>query len=427
MAQTTGVRSTIAAITTDNRLVRNITDEIMELEPNEKPLLTLLLQMKHKQKTETPVIEWLEQDYIARWGQNGSTTSTNDVANTTLTVVDGTVFAKGDVFMVPKAIDSNALPEMIRVTSIGATVIAVKRAFGGSTVATIGANGALRLIGSANEEGGVLPTAKYQSQVNKTTYTQIFKAVLDLTNTYIASKQYGDAGNERKRLQRQKMVEFKEQLNAALYWGQPSQDLTGGDNGRPIRSTMGINYAIGASGNVTNAGGVLTPKIFLDGFAQQSFRYARNKRAMLVCAPRIRSAINMWGTNFLMVRPGEKKFGVDIQEVETPYGTWAMITDWMLQDYVPTSGTSAAGQGMAGVAFSLDFDEIEMLWLEGAGGSRNIMLQEDVVQNGDDKKVDQIIAEIAFKIKFGSNPSSASGLAGGGRHAKLYNVTDYQS
>lgn len=404
MAQIVGQRTTSHAITTENRLVRNINETIAELEPNIAPMLTFLLKMNKRSKTITPVIEFLEEDYIARYAASAATVGNTTSANT-IAVDDGGKFAVGDVFNIPKAVTSSTAPEICRVTTISGNTITVTRAFAGSTIDTIGNAAALRLIGSAHEEGGVLPNAKSGSPATLTTYTQIFKRVIDLANTLIASKQYGDGGSERKRLHKKALKEFKEQLNAALLWGKAYQGLTAGDNSKPLRTTMGLNSRI--STNIVDAGGVLTPKLF-NTWMEAGCRYGSREK-MMVVSSRIMQAINAWQINHLNVSQTETVYGVKVNKIMSPFGVeFMLVNDWMLEDNV-------ANQGFKGLGFIVDMECLEYKYLEGDGMNRDTKIYEDVVEDGSDRTVDQILAEVGFVI--GEEK----------KHAKLFNVTDYQA
>lgn len=403
MANIVGTRNTNQAIT-ETRLVRQVADSIALIEPNEAPLITFLNRMGKRSPVKSPRYEWFEDDYTARWTQNGTATINANSASTTITVVDGTLFVPGDMFVVPRAVSSSTAPEVLRVVTVTTNTLVVIRDVGGVGLDTFNANAAIRLLGNAYEEGGAVPTAKTTAPVAKITYTQIFRDVIDLSNTYIASEQYGTS-NERKRLHQKKLKEHKIKMNAAFLFGQPSESLSGGPTGKPIRTTMGLNSAI--TSNIVDAAGTITMKGF-ETFSRTAFRYGKNKK-LLLTTPILKSAINSWGNNYLMVKPGETKYGVDIQEVQTAHGTWMVANDWMLENGV-------AGQnGFGGMAFSIDVDQLEIKYLSGAGMNRDTAINEDIIEDGRDAKVDEILSEIGLKV----------GLEKW--HAKLFNITDFSA
>lgn len=402
MAQVIGQRSTSQAIT-ETRLIRQVDAEIGMLEPNIAPLITFMMKMGKRQAVKSPRIEWLEDDYTARWAQVDATTVGASTSSTTIGVTDGTLFTVGDVFCIPNAVTSSSAVECARVTGISTNSLTVVRDIGGTGANQIAAGAALRLLGSAYEEGGSVPTPKTTAPATKINYTQIFRTTLDLSKTNVASEQYGAASGERDRIQAKKLKEHKISMNAAALFGVKSENLTGGPSGKPIRTTGGLNSVI--STNVYDASGMLTQKSF-EAFSRMAFRYGSAKK-MLLTAPIIKSAINDWGKSYLLVKPGETKLGVDIQEVQTAHGTWMIVRDWMLEDGVP------AGNGFGGLAFSIDIAEASYRYLSGNGVSRDTKIVENVIQDGADRFMDEILTEAAFCFQQEKY------------HAKLYNVTDY--
>lgn len=401
MAQILGNRNTAQGYNED-RIIRDVYPDISLLDPDKAPLITLWSKMKGSKPCSSPKLEWFEDDYVARWAVNGTATVANVTTSTVVTVTDGTLFRPGDLFVVPKAIDSSTAPELIRVVSIVSNALTVVRNVGGGALDTIPASWDLRLVGSAAEENGAFPSPKTTTKTGKISYTQIFRTPTDFSNTAIATDHYGAPNGERKFMHRKKLVEHKEKLNSALLWGAASVDLTGGPNGYPIRTTQGLRRTVVT--NVTDGGTVLTKKK-IDSFARQCFRYGSSNK-ILLAAPVIAGAINAWGVSFLNVAPGENHYGVNIKKIETPYGNWALVSDWMLEN-------GAGGYGFGGTAFSIDMDQLHMRHLSGNGEDRNTKVMQDVVQDGTDGKRDEILSEIGYVIMQEKY------------HGMLYNVSDY--
>jgi len=404
MPQLIGTRTTKQAID-QSRVVRDVYPDISLLDPDATPLITLLNRISGRKKpVDNTKFEWIEDDYAARWAQNGAATVAQNAASTLVTVTDGTLFIPGDLFIVPKAVSSSAVPEMLRVTAVTTNTLTVVREVGGSGIDTILPSAALRLVGSAFEENSAFPSVKTTTPASKFNYTQIIRTATDFSGTSIALKTYGTRSGDRAFEHRKKLVEHKEKINSALIWGQKSESLAGGPTGKPIRTTDGINAVIAT--NVTDAGGVLTRKK-LDSFFRAGFRYG-SKKKVLLCAPVIRSAINEWAINFLNVAPSETKWGLTISRIETPYGIAAMVHDWMLE-----SGVSGQN-GFANWGFLLDMDHIQYRHLSGNGENRDTRIEMDAVKDGVDGKRDEILTEVGFCIKQEKF------------HAKMYNVTDWQ-
>jgi len=397
-----GIRTTNQALT-ENVLVRQVDDQISLLEPNETPLVTFLMQLKKRIPVYTPRFEWPEDDYVARWDALGASALVGD---TTLTVTDATKYVPGDIFTLPVAVTSSAAAEVCRVTSVntGANTIVVVRGLGGTTATGYSNGQSIRLLGSSAPEGDVPPVSKSTTMSLLTSYTQIFRTSVNLSKTQVASKLYGRPNGERKREQKKKLVEHKQKLNASALFGVPSENLNG-TNGNPQRTTMGLSARI--QSNLVNANGTLTMQEF-ETFSRAAFRYGSDTK-LLLAAPLVISAIHDWGNSRLLIEPMAKVFGVDVEKVQTGHGVFLLARDWMLENGI-------AGQaGFAGEAFSIDLDSCLYFYLQGNGENRDTKLMENVIQDGRDAYVDEIVTEGGFAFKFEK------------KFARLFNVTGYTS
>ncbi len=407
MANVIGTRTTGQSISED-RLIRVVDADIALLEPDLAPLITMLnYSTKQRRRTTSPRFEYYEDDYVARWAQNSSAAVANTTASTIVTVVDSSLFVVGDLFIVPKVVTSSAAAEICRVTAVNRTTheLTVIRNVGSAGIDTIGANAALRLIGDAHEEQEGIGTSKTTTKTKVVGYTQIFRTVVEFSKTAVASSVYGAANGDREREHAKKLKEHKQKLNGAALFGRASEALTGGASSRPIRTTDGLLSRI--STNITDAGGTMTRKLF-ESFARQAFRYGGSEKVLLA-SPLVISAINQWATQFLLVEPSEKQFGLNINRVQTGHGSWLLVRDWMLEDGI------SGGNGFAGQAFSVDPKQIFYRYLEDNGLNRDTKLTENVVQTGIDGFVDEIVSEVGFEIKQERY------------HARLFNVTDYSA
>lgn len=395
---------TTANAASESRAVRRVDENIALLEPNIAPLITLMNKMKRRKSIDQTKTEWLEDDYAARWAQNGTATVASNAGSTTITVTDASAFVPGNLFVVPKSTTSLVVPEVIRVVTVntGTNVITVARAVGGVGLDTISANAAFRLIGSAYEEGGLPPNMKSTAPVTKFNYTQIFKTVIDYSKTGCAINQYGVSGSDRDREQKKKLKEHKEGMNADMLWGVKSEDLTGGPTGKPLRTMGGINQFL--TSNIYDMNGTLNRKSW-EAFSRMTFRYG-SKSKLLLAAPLISSAFNEWGNSWLSISKGETVLGVQIRKIITAHGEFMLVNDWMLED-------SFAQTGFGHVAFALDMDEIEYRPLSNNGENRDTHIREDIIKDGRDSYTDEILTECSMKV--GQEKY----------HSKLINVTDY--
>lgn len=385
-----------------SRIVRLVGDAGLLLEPNEQPLISLLLQIKKKTPVDSPRFEWYEDDFMARWATNAGVTVTNTTASNTITLDDGTKAIAGDVWAIPNAVSSSTAPELVLVTSVSGAVATVTRAFAGSTITTIAPGDSLTRLGPAFAEGFSVPGTRYTKPSAKITYTEIFSHVFDITNTAIATKMYANEGKGERRYQHEKLLkEMKVSMNRSFLWGKAYEDLTGS---QALRTTMGLNTVI--SSNVTSAGGTLTTATF-ESWARSVFRYSGDKPKILLACPLLISALNSWANSKLYIEPEEEVYGVRLRRFHTGHGTFLLVRDWMLEDGV------AGKNGFGGWAFAIDPDEVEVIYLNGNGENRDIKVIENAVMDGADRKVDQAVGELGLVIRHEK------------KHGKLYNITGW--
>src|SRR4051812_40903826 len=101
MAALTATRS-FNQMVTDTTQVRDVSEQMVLLEPDANPLYVLTNAAKRKQPSIAPRFEWVEDQEVALWGQAGGTVDYSSVA-TALAVADVTIFAVGDVVIYPRA------------------------------------------------------------------------------------------------------------------------------------------------------------------------------------------------------------------------------------------------------------------------------------------------------------------------------------
>ena len=131
---------------TDTTQVRDVSEQMVLLEPDASPLFVLTNKAKRKTPSIAPRFEWVEDNEVALWGQLSLSADTTS-AITSILVADGTLFAVGDIVAVPKAASSQSAPEVFLVTSITTNTLTITRGIGGSGADTLAATGSLRIIG----------------------------------------------------------------------------------------------------------------------------------------------------------------------------------------------------------------------------------------------------------------------------------------
>lgn len=401
-----GVRSTKQLFTaTDN--IRVVGTDLMLLRPDIGPLTTLLVEgLKKAKKKGQPStkIEWKEDDWMAPWVTvNGAIA---DGVDTTIELDDSKLVVPGDILYFPPANATVAHGELMRVTANNTTtnIITVTRGFAGTTAAAIADNSALSINGPAMNEGAAAPESKSTIPATRTAYMQHFAKTKKLTLEQMAMASYGEPNGLRASLHMKMTNEMKLDFNRTAYWGKGFEDQA--DAGGELRAMSGLRSEI--SSNVTDAGGLLTYKGFMD-WAEKVFTYHDSQAELGLLSPgKLIQAINAWGNANLQVGPQEKVYGVKTRVVQTGFGDFRLIHDKSLETQ------SGQTRGFGHIAFAVDFSNVEIVFLQGHGANYGEpAIAEDVIMDGAGRKVDLTRMICGLKVRHEK------------KHGVIQNITDY--
>jgi hypothetical protein len=335
-----------------------------------------------KRATTSPRIEEIEDELRNLWGQvdEGGDVAT---ADTTFDVVDGTLFAIGDLVQAMLADTDAGVGEIVRVTGITTNTLTITRAVGGDGD-TLGASGALRIIGSANAENATLTRVRSTNKTTITSFAQIFKTPMQISNTQKATLLYGEVDEDYQLAQALK--EHKKEIEGSGLWGKATESLASPGS---IWTTMGLKDRI--STNVTNMAVTMTLTKF-NTFSETAFRYGSPTK-LFIAAPAVISGINFFAQGALRVEPVTEIFGTNIRRLVLPHGELMMARNWLMEDGV-------SGQpGYNDEAYAVDLDMIEYRFLAANGESRDTKLFRDMVKDGTDGVTHTYLTQAGFVIK----------------------------
>lgn len=387
---------------TEGVLVRDVANDMVLLEPDTTPLLVLTTNTKRKQGTKAPKFEWVEDSEVAFWGQvsNGTTDLSN--AATAIPVADVTLFAPGQIVAVPKAVTSTAAEEIILVTAVAGSTngtLTVTRGLGGGAD-TITATGSLRIVGGAFLENDTLPTGLYTTKSTVVSYCQIFRTVVDISETERATEIYGAPEGEEKFQIAKAMIRHKAEIEAAGWWSRASETAAA----QSRWTTMGFKSRV--TTNVTDAGGTVTLTKFND-YSETAFRYGE-RRKLFSAAPKVISAMNYFSQNKLLTKSEDTVFGVKLQRFITPHGELMLVRNFRMENGI--AGTNGYGDE----AYAVDMPSVGMRYLNGNGKSRDTKLYSDVVKNGTDGVKSEIKSQVGWQWRHEK------------RHSRFIDVLSYQ-
>ncbi len=374
----------------DTTNVRDVSEQMVLLEPDAAPLFVLTNSAKRKQPTIGPRFEWVEDTEVSLWGQSSATTDWSSAA-TNILVVDGTLFGVGDICAVPKAQSSNAAPEVFLVTAISTNTLTVTRGIGGSGADTLPQTGSIRILASAFKEDDNIGQQRYTAKTVQISYAQIFKTPVKVTHTAASTKQYGAPQGERKFQLVKSLIRHRSEIEAAGLWSRASESLATPSS---RWTTMGWLSRIATNKTDGNTTATITT---WNTFSETCFRYGE-KQKLLLCAPKIIQAINFYSQNKLLTRVGDTVFGVKIARFEMALGEFMLANDYRL-------GTGdvgfPGGNSFSNHAYSIDLPSVAMRYLQGGGDNLigDTKLFENVLPDGSTTRTDEYRSQLGWEIR----------------------------
>lgn len=374
----------------DTTNVRDVSEQMVLLEPDAAPLFVLTNAAKRKQPTIGPRFEWVEDTEVSLWGYASQTTDYTSVA-TNILVADGTIFGVGDIVAVPKAQSSSAAPEVFLVTAISTNTLTITRGVGGSGADTLPATGSLRVLASAFREDDNIGQQRYTAKTVQISYAQIFKTPVKVTHTAASTKQYGAPQGERKYQLVKALIRHRSEIEGAGLWSRASESLA-----LPSSRWTTMGWLSRIATNKTDASTTATITTW-NTFSETAFRYGE-KQKLLLCAPKVISALNFYSQNKLLTRVGDTVFGVKIARFEMALGEFMLANDYRL-------GTGdvgySTGFNFASHAYSIDLPSVAIRYLQGGGDNLigDTKLYENILPDGSTTRTDEYRSQLGWEIR----------------------------
>ncbi len=376
---------------TDTTNVRDVSEQMVLLEPDAAPLFVLTNAAKRKQPTIGPRFEWVEDTEVSLWGQSSQTVDYSSVA-TNILVADGTLFGVGDICAVPKAQSSSAAPEVFLVTAISTNTLTISRGVGSSGADTISATGSIRIVASAFKEDDNIGQQRYTAKTVQISYAQIFKTPVKVTHTAASTKQYGAPQGERKFQLVKALIRHRSEIEAAGLWSRASESLA-----LPSSRWTTMGWLSRIATNKTDASTTATITTW-NTFSETAFRYGE-KQKLLLCAPKVISAINYYSQNKLLTRVGDTVFGVKIARFEMALGEFMLANDYRLG--TADVGFPSGANSFASHAYSIDLPSVAIRYLQGGGDNLigDTKLYENILPDGSTTRTDEYRSQLGWEIR----------------------------
>lgn len=352
------------------------------LEPNGSAPLNALLSMTSSEETNDPEFKHFRDELPPR------TVQVNGALNNSATTVVIDADTTNNPFIVPGVIITNpATGENMRVTAFnGTTSITVVRGVG-STAANIADDSVLAIVGFADVEGGVSPTAiSFESTVDYN-YTQIFKTAIQLTgtlkNTYLRT-----GPKEQEQLTKALKMHMSD-IERAFFFGTRSE--TNGSTAQPLRTTGGllsmIPNVIDASSNpYSNGAGVITEKAFDRALVENIFQFGSTEKVAF-CGPRVVAHFQEMGKNRWQPTQVAGSYGVSMTRYSTFTGDLLVNLHPMFRQ-IPALNNAMV---------IVDMNHLKYKYMKG----RDTMLQKDIQNNDVDGVKHQYLTECGLELTQG--------------------------
>lgn len=371
----------------------DFSSRIAELEPDAGPL-TVLLKKLDKTTVDTAEFRWFESERNPRWGEYAGSDESG-THSTTLQVDDASIFRKNEVLIVPRTGEVMLITADPNKTN---NTIQVVRGYSGTTAADLQTGDAILILNNAHEENAKAGPMKVVQPYRVRNYTQIIRNPVMISGTLDAEKQRANP-RERLRLQRKAGVEHLIDIEYALWFGKPYEDLSGP---HPRRTTGGVLHFV--TENIldvrSEAGGKLSFGL-LEEWLEDAFRYGSSEK-WLFAAPRVISVLDILAENKLRVQPREKTYGVQIQQWVSAHGTINIVKHNLFE---------GDEYGHMAVLLDLDVDELAYVHLEG----RDTKLRLNIGDPDRDGYMDEYLTECGLRLPLAK------------RHAAIFGVEEAAS
>lgn len=353
------------------KLSIKLEDKIFENYKFSPFLMTLLAKGRTTTETQQK-FEWLETQVTSKLfklenvDNSATTVNVKDTANKN--IVEG---------MIIKGITTG---EVMKVTAVTDRALTVVRGYSGTTKTAVtgDTDNGFMCISEAIPEGSSTPKATYLTKGRNFNYSQIFRRSVKITRNKMKQLEYGIEGDKRKEERNKVLKLHQNDIEMALLYGTPYEDLTGAD---PLYQTGGLMHYIKtnileiASASDFKVG---TIEAFMGKLADAG---AAGDKVMLV-GSKFNAYLNDNAIKTFAGGAGAilKEYGVTTDMITTPYGELNIMYNQTLSQVYPNT------------AIIVDMDTVKLHQIE-----RTVM-NLDEQEPGYDGVVDNILTDCGLEV-----------------------------
>ena len=354
---------------TTRRLVIDMDETIVELEPDSQSLLILLSKLTKKRMVTNSEFDWQEDEYTPFYGDIDGT----QAASATWLLLDSTMFRVNDIVVVPS---NSSRTFIVTANNIGTKTITVAPTDGGANMGVTDTYKIAR-IGNAHEEGDTKRDILSTQPGIHDNYCQIFRTPFGATETLKSTDVYG--GMELDKDRTKAGVEHSIEIQKAFLFGQQAKIVTGT---HPKRMVGGIVPRIQT--NVNDLAGVPLTETLWEAWMEMLFDKGSDEK-IVFASSKIYAQVSTFASGKLQMVPKDKTYGIHIEEYLSPHGTVFLINGRKFLDEEPWKS----------MAIGLDMVNLRYVALK----NRDTKLKTNIQANDEDSEIDEYLSEISVEVK----------------------------
>lgn len=369
--------------TNSTRVVADVADKILYVEPRSAPLTAILGAMKMKRKATQYRYDWLEKEpYPRSITVSGAQTG----ADTAIEVAAG----QGDRVAANFVLMNLRTREQVLVSSVATDTLTVVRGIGGGGAAMVDGD-TLLFTRAVYEDGADIGTLKSTQEVNYYNFCETIRTPYGWTDRQANTTLYG--GKDPETARREASIEHMKSIEMAFLFGKRHSRT--GTGGRLQTFTGGLEYFI--SDNVWDVGAVEPTLRSFNEWLEVAMQLGPNGKRFgsatkyFFCSDRWLTLIDGWKEGKLEMKTLDKKLDIEVAEIVTSHGRVVIVPDPILSD------------DHAGYGFLLDLGALRYVYHEG----RDTRVEKDRQGNGEDAYKEELLSDVGVQCEL----QMAHGLA----------------
>lgn len=362
--------------TVSNRVITDVADEILFIEPKSAPLTSILGAVRTKRKATQYRVDWLEKDAYPRKVTVSGAQTAGDTA-IELTAGQAVRMAVNYVAM------NLRTREQVQVTAVpDNNTLTVRRAIGGGGAAMIDGD-ELLFLRSVSEDGADIGTLKSTQEVDNYNYCETIRTPYGWTDRQANTDLYGGTDPETQR--RASSIDHMKSIELAFLFGR--RDSFTGPGGKLMTMMGGLDYYIASNRfDLNNTEPTLRS---FNEWLEVAMQLGPNGKRFgsgtkyLFCSDRWLTVIDGWKEGKLEMKVLDKNLDIEVGELISSHGRVIIVPEPTLSD------------DHAGYAFLLDMGALKYVYHQG----RDTRIEKNRQGNGEDAYKEELLTDCAIQVE----------------------------